>query len=34
MGPGKISIENYVLKREIFPKGKQLNSKTTNTEIR
>lgn len=34
MGPGKISIENYILKREIFPKGKQLYSKTTNTEIR
>jgi putative oxidoreductase len=32
--PGKISIENYILKREIFPKGKQLYSKTTNTEIR
>ncbi|HVE37237.1 MAG TPA: hypothetical protein VNA18_03495 [Nitrososphaeraceae archaeon] len=23
-GPGKISIENYHLKREIFPKGKHL----------
>jgi putative oxidoreductase len=34
MGPGKISIENYVLKREIFPKGKQLYRKTTDTEIR
>jgi uncharacterized membrane protein YphA (DoxX/SURF4 family) len=34
MGPGKISIENYILKREIFPKGKQLYRKTTNTEIR
>ena len=34
MGPAKISIENYVLKREIFPKGKQLYRKTTNTEIR
>ena len=33
MGPGKISIENYILKREIFPKGKQLYSKTT-TETR
>ncbi len=34
LGPGKISIENYLLKREIFPKGKQLYQKTTNTEIR
>ncbi|HEX7275302.1 MAG TPA: DoxX family protein [Nitrososphaeraceae archaeon] len=34
MGPGKISIENYILKRENFPKGKQLYRKTTNTEIR
>ena len=34
LGPGKISIENYVLKREICPKGKQLYRKTTNTEIR
>ena len=34
IGPGKISIENYVLKREICPKGKQLYRKTTNTEIR
>ena len=24
LGPGKISIENYLLKMEIFPKGKQL----------
>jgi len=24
LGPGKISIENYILKREIFPRGKQL----------
>jgi putative oxidoreductase len=23
MGPGKISIENYILKRELFPRGKQ-----------
>jgi uncharacterized membrane protein YphA (DoxX/SURF4 family) len=22
LGPGKISIENYILKREIFPRGK------------
>ena len=34
LGPGKISIENYLLKREIFPKGKQLYRKITNTEIR
>lgn len=34
LGPGKISIENYILKREIFPKGKQLYRKTTNTETR
>ncbi len=34
LGPGKISIENYFLKREIFPKGKQLYQKTENTEIR
>jgi putative oxidoreductase len=27
-GPGKISIENYILKREVFPKGKQLYQKT------
>jgi putative oxidoreductase len=27
-GPGKISIENYILKREIFPKGKQVYQKT------
>jgi putative oxidoreductase len=24
LGPGKLSIENYILKREIFPGGKQL----------
>jgi putative oxidoreductase len=34
LGPRKISIENYLLKREIFPRGKQLYQKTTNTEIR
>jgi len=28
MGPGKISIENYLLRREIFPRGKQLYQKT------
>ena len=27
LGPGKISIENYLLKREIFPKGKELYQK-------
>ena len=25
VGPGRISIENYFLKREIFPRGKQLH---------
>ncbi|HSA72703.1 MAG TPA: DoxX family protein, partial [Nitrososphaeraceae archaeon] len=25
VGPGWISIENYILKREIFPRGKQLH---------
>ena len=34
LGPGKISIENYLLKKEIFPKGKQLYRKTTNKESR
>jgi len=35
-GPGKISIENYILKREIFPKGKQLYQKTfsSNADIK
>jgi putative oxidoreductase len=28
MGPGKISIENYILKRELFPRGKQLYQTT------
>lgn len=23
-GPGKISVEYYILKREIFPKGKEI----------
>jgi uncharacterized membrane protein YphA (DoxX/SURF4 family) len=27
LGPGKISIENYFLKREIFPKGETVVSK-------
>jgi len=26
MGPGKISIENAILRREIFPRGKQLST--------
>ena len=34
LGPGKISIENYILKREMFPKGKQLYRKTSNTEMK
>jgi putative oxidoreductase len=25
VGPGMVSIENYILKREIFPRGKQLS---------
>lgn len=29
LGPGKISIENYLLKMEIFPKGKQLYRNNT-----
>ena len=31
LGPGRLSIENYVLRREIFPKGKQLIQETYNT---
>jgi putative oxidoreductase len=34
LGPRKISIENYILKRELFPKGKQLYRKTSNTEMK
>ncbi len=34
LGPGKISIENYILKREMFPKWKQLYRKTSNTEMK
>ena len=34
LGPGKISIENYILKREMFPKGNQLYRKTSNTEMK
>ena len=34
MGPGKISIENYILKREIFPGGKQLYQKAAKADIK
>ena len=34
MGPGKISIENSILRREIFPKGKQLYLQTSKGEIK
>ena len=34
LGPGRVSIENYVLQREIFPKGKQLFQETSNTEMK
>lgn len=34
LGPGKISTENYILKREMFAKGKQLYRKTSNTEMK
>jgi putative oxidoreductase len=34
LGPGRVSIENYVLRREIFPKGKQLIQETYNTEMK
>lgn len=34
LGPGRISIENYILKREIFPKGKQLYRKTSDTAMK
>jgi putative oxidoreductase len=33
MGPGKISIENYILKREIFPRGKQLYQNASKVDI-
>ena len=33
MGPGKISIEHANLKREIFPRGKQLNRQTSKPDI-
>jgi putative oxidoreductase len=34
MGPGKISIENYILRREIFPRGKQLYQKASRVDIK
>ena len=34
MGPGKISIENSILRREIFPKGKLLYLQTSKAEIK
>jgi putative oxidoreductase len=34
MGPGKISVENYILKREMFPKGKQLYQKASKSDIK
>src|SRR5438093_2236891 len=33
LGPGKISIENYILKREIFPRGKQLYQNDSKEDI-
>ena len=33
MGPGRISIENAVLKREIFPRGKQLYRQISKPDI-
>lgn len=33
LGPGKISIENYILKREIFPRRKQLYQNDSKAEI-
>jgi len=33
LGPGKISIENYILKREIFPRGKQLYQNDSKADI-
>jgi putative oxidoreductase len=33
LGPGKISIENYIFKREIFPRGKQLYQKASKADI-
>jgi len=34
MGPGKISIENSILRREIFPRGKQLYRQTSQADIK
>jgi putative oxidoreductase len=34
LGPGKISIENYILKREIFPRGKQLYQNDSKADIK
>jgi putative oxidoreductase len=34
MGPGRISIENSILRREIFPKGKQLYLQISKGEIK
>ena len=34
LGPGKISIENYILKREIFPRGKQLYQYDSKADIK
>jgi uncharacterized membrane protein YphA (DoxX/SURF4 family) len=34
LGPGRVSIENYILQREVFPKGKQLVQETSNTEMK
>jgi putative oxidoreductase len=34
MGPGRISIENSILRREIFPKGKLLYLQTSKGEIK
>ena len=33
LGPGKISIENYILKREIFPRRKQLYQNDSKADI-
>lgn len=33
LGPGKISIENYIFKRELFPRGKQLYHKVSKADI-
>ena len=34
LGPGKISIENYILKREIFPRGRQLYQNDSKADIK